>query len=137
MDTRFIHIGFTNTVSIARIIAIISPDSAPIKRIVAEAKEKNMIIDATHGRKTRAVIIADTGHVILSAIMPETVVSRVDIVADDEMKADIKSEVKSEIKDAVKSEVENEVKSEVKNEVRESIKNEIKNEIREEIKGSR
>lgn len=83
MDTRFIHIGFTNTVSIARIIAIVSPDSAPIKRIVAEAKEKNMIIDATHGRKTRAVIIADTGHVILSAIMPETVVNRVDLTVDE------------------------------------------------------
>ena len=63
-------------VSAGRIIAIVSPDSAPIKRIISDAREKNMLIDATYGRRTRAVIIADNNCIILSAIMPETVASR-------------------------------------------------------------
>ena len=71
-----INIGFGNMVAAGRIIAIISPDSAPIKRVISDAREKNMLIDATFGRRTRAVIIADNGSVILSAIQPETVASR-------------------------------------------------------------
>ena len=75
---QLINIGFGNVVSANRIIAIISPESAPIKRIVQEAKENKMAVDATYGRRTRAVLIMDSGHVILSAVQPETVAGRVD-----------------------------------------------------------
>ena len=71
-------IGFGNIVSANRIIAIVSPESAPIKRIVQEAKDDGKAIDATYGRRTRAVIIMDSGHVVLSAVQPETVAGRVD-----------------------------------------------------------
>ncbi len=73
---QFLNIGYGNVVSANRIIAIISPDSAPIKRIVQDAKEKNTLIDATYGRKTRCVIIMDDGHVVLSSNMPETIGGR-------------------------------------------------------------
>ena len=73
---QLINIGFGNIVSADRIIAIVSPESAPIKRIVQEAKENKTAIDATYGRRTRAVIIMDSGHVILSAVQPETVAGR-------------------------------------------------------------
>ena len=73
---KLINIGFGNMVSAGRIIAIVSPDSAPIKRILTDAREKNMLIDATYGRRTRAVIIIDNGCIVLSAIQPETVAGR-------------------------------------------------------------
>ena len=73
---RLINIGFGNMVSAGRIIAIVSPDSAPIKRIISDAREKSLLIDATYGRRTRAVIITDNGSLILSAIQPETVAAR-------------------------------------------------------------
>ena len=73
---QLINIGFGNIVSANRIIAIVSPESAPIKRIVQEAKDNKMAVDATLGRRTRAVIIMDSGHVVLSALQPETVVAR-------------------------------------------------------------
>lgn len=73
---RLINIGFGNMVSASRIIAIVSPESAPIKRIIQDAKDNGSLIDATYGRRTRAVIIADSGHIILSAIQPETVAGR-------------------------------------------------------------
>ena len=75
---QLINVGFGNIVVASRIVAIVSPESAPIKRIVQEAKENKNIIDATSGRKTRSVIIMDSGHIILSAIQPETVASRLD-----------------------------------------------------------
>lgn len=75
---QLINIGFGNIVSANRIIAIVSPESAPIKRIIQEAKDNKMAVDATLGRRTRAVIIMDSGHVILSAVQPETVASRAD-----------------------------------------------------------
>ena len=75
---QLINIGFGNIVSANRIIAIVSPESAPIKRIVQEAKENGNAVDATYGRRTRAVLIMDSGHVILSAVQPETVASRLD-----------------------------------------------------------
>ncbi len=78
MSIRLINIGFGNIVSAGRVIAIVSPESAPIKRTIQEAREAGRLIDATYGRRTRAVIIADSGHVILSAVQPETVASRVD-----------------------------------------------------------
>ena len=73
---QLINIGFGNIVSANRIIAIVSPESAPIKRIVQEAKDNKMAVDATLGRRTRAVIIMDSGHVVLSALQPEPVVAR-------------------------------------------------------------
>lgn len=73
---KFINVGFGNSVSAERIIAVVSPEAAPIKRIVQEAKDKGTAIDATCGRKTRAVIIMDSGNVILSAIQSETIASR-------------------------------------------------------------
>lgn len=75
---KLINIGFGNMISAARLIAIVSPESAPIKRIVQDAKEKGTLIDATYGRRTRAVIIMDSDHVILSAVQPETVAGRLD-----------------------------------------------------------
>ncbi len=76
MEIKLINIGFGNIVSANRIIAIVSPESAPIKRIITEARDRGMLIDATYGRRTRAVIIADSDHVILSAVQPETVAHR-------------------------------------------------------------
>jgi len=73
---KLINIGFGNMVSAHRIIAIISPESAPIKRVISDAREKSLLIDATYGRRTRAVIITDCGLIILSAIQPETVAGR-------------------------------------------------------------
>ena len=75
---QLINIGFGNIVSANRIIAIVSPESAPIKRIVQEAKENKNAVDATYGRRTRAVLIMDSGHIILSAVQPETVAGRLE-----------------------------------------------------------
>ena len=75
---QLINIGFGNIVSANRIIAIVSPESAPIKRIIQEAKENGTAVDATCGRRTRAVVIMDSGHIILSAVQPETVAGRLD-----------------------------------------------------------
>ena len=75
---QLINIGFGNIVSAGRIISIVSPDSAPIKRLVQEANDSKMAIDATYGRRTRAVLIMDSGHVILSAVQPETVAGRLE-----------------------------------------------------------
>ncbi len=75
---KLINIGFGNMISANRLIAIVSPESAPIKRIIQDAKEKGCLIDATYGRRTRAVIVMDSDHVILSAVQPETVAGRFD-----------------------------------------------------------
>lgn len=85
-NTKFVNIGYGNIINAARVIAIVSPESAPIKRIIQEAKEKGTAVDATLGRKTRGVIIMDSGHIVLSSIMPETVGSRLNVkdnLADD------------------------------------------------------
>jgi regulator of extracellular matrix RemA (YlzA/DUF370 family) len=76
MEIKLINIGFGNIVSANRIISIVSPESAPIKRIIQEARDRGMLVDATYGRRTRAVIITDSDHVILSAVQPETVAHR-------------------------------------------------------------
>ena len=73
---KLINIGFGNLVSASRLIAIVSPDSAPIKRMVQEARERGVLIDATYGRRTRAVLIMDNDHLVLSALQPETVSNR-------------------------------------------------------------
>jgi regulator of extracellular matrix RemA (YlzA/DUF370 family) len=76
MEIQLINIGFGNIVSANRVVAIVSPESAPIKRIITDARDRGQLIDATYGRRTRAVIITDSSHVILSAIQPETVANR-------------------------------------------------------------
>ena len=73
---KLINIGFGNMVSASRLIAIVSPESAPIKRMIQEARERGVLIDATYGRRTRAVLVMDSDHVILSAVQPETVAHR-------------------------------------------------------------
>ena len=79
---KLVNIGFGNMVSANRMIAIVSPESAPIKRIIQEAKERGMLIDATHGRRTRAVIITDSDHIILTYLQAETLANR---IAEDEI----------------------------------------------------
>ena len=73
---KLINIGFGNMVSASRVVAVVSPESAPIKRVIQDAKESGTLIDATYGRRTRAVIVTDSDHVVLSAIQPETVANR-------------------------------------------------------------
>ena len=91
---KLINIGFGNMVSASRIVAIVSPESAPIKRIIQESKETGRLIDASYGRKTRAVIIADSGHVILSALPPETIAARIDTTAQNsELSEDIEGQL--------------------------------------------
>ena len=83
---KLINIGFGNMVSANRLVAIVSPESTPIKRIVQDARDKGVLIDATYGRRTRAVIITDSDHVILSAVQPETVANRLaDQVEEDDV----------------------------------------------------
>lgn len=84
---KLINIGFGNMVSSSRLIAIVSPDSAPIKRIIQDMRDHGQLIDATYGRRTRAVIIMDSGHVILSAIQPETIAGRMSGKAETETDA--------------------------------------------------
>ena len=86
---KLINIGFGNIVSAERLVAIVSPESAPIKRMIQEARDKGMLIDATYGRRTRSVIITDSDHIILSALQTETVAGRLSkdeeiILEDDE-----------------------------------------------------
>ena len=73
---KLLNIGFGNMVSTERLIAIVSPDSAPIKRMIQEGRDRGVLIDATYGRKTRSVVIMDSDHIILSAIQPDTVAAR-------------------------------------------------------------
>ena len=83
---QLVNIGFGNIVSAERIVAIVSPESAPIKRLIQEAKDNKTAIDATYGRRTRAALIMDSGHIILSAVQPETVGGRIDkTISQDEM----------------------------------------------------
>ena len=81
---KLINIGFGNMVSASRLVAIVSPESAPIKRIMQDAKEQGTLIDATYGRRTRAVILTDSDHVILYALQPETVANRFNDREDEE-----------------------------------------------------
>ncbi|MBQ1416604.1 MAG: DUF370 domain-containing protein [Selenomonas sp.] len=96
MDIKLINIGFGNIVSANRIVAIVSPESAPIKRIIQEARDGERLIDATYGRRTRAVIIMDSDHVILSAVQPETVAHRVEDDDDVEVKTEKEKEDEEE-----------------------------------------
>ena len=76
MDTELVHIGFNNIIAMNRVIAIASPNSAPTKRTIQEGKSKGLLIDMTNGRRTKAVIITDSGHILLAALAPETIVGR-------------------------------------------------------------
>ena len=76
MGDKLINIGYGNYVSAARVVALVAPDSAPIKRMIREAQERSMLIDATYGRRTRAVLIMDNDHLVLTALQPETVANR-------------------------------------------------------------
>lgn len=75
---KLINIGFGNIISANRLVAIVSPESAPIKRVIQDARDRGMLIDATYGRRTRAVVIMDSDHIILSAVQPSTVAHRLD-----------------------------------------------------------
>ena len=81
---KLINIGFGNMVSASRLVAIVSPESAPIKRIIQDAKERGTLIEATYGRRTRAVLVMDSEHVILSSVQPETVANRMGDSQEDE-----------------------------------------------------
>lgn len=81
---KLINIGFGNMVSANRLVAIVSPESAPIRRIISKAKESNMLIDATYGRRSRSVLITDSDHVILSPIQPETIANRLNSEDEEE-----------------------------------------------------
>lgn len=76
MGIELVHIGFNNTVVMNRVIAIASPNSAPTKRIIHEARDKGLLVDMTNGRRTKAVIITDSGHIVLAALAPETIAGR-------------------------------------------------------------
>ena len=86
---KLINIGFGNIVSANRLVAIVGPESAPIKRIIQDARDRGFLVDATYGRRTRAVLIADSGHVILSAVQPETVANRLTVKDSDEETAEV------------------------------------------------
>jgi len=92
LDVKLVNIGFGNLVSINRLIAVISPESAPVKRIISDARTRSMLLDTTFGRKTRAVIVMDSGHVVLSAIHPETIANRVSS-RDSRSREDIEKEL--------------------------------------------
>ena len=83
MSVKLVNIGFGNIISAGRIISITSPDSAPTKRIIQEAREKSRLVDASHGRRTRAVIVMDSMHVVLSALQPETVAGRINAESEE------------------------------------------------------
>ncbi|MEW6142175.1 MAG: extracellular matrix/biofilm biosynthesis regulator RemA family protein [Chloroflexota bacterium] len=74
--TELVHIGFENILAMNRVLALLSPNQQPVKRLIREAKEKDLLIDATHGRKIKAVIVLDTGHITLAAVSPEAIVNR-------------------------------------------------------------
>ena len=78
MQARLVNIGYGTIIAVDRIIAVVAPESAPIKRMIQDSKDSKMAVDATCGRKTKAVIVMDSGHVILSALQPETLASRLD-----------------------------------------------------------
>ena len=82
---KFINIGFGNIISADRLIAIVAPESAPIKRIIQDARDNGKLVDATYGRRTRAVIIMDSEHVVLSAVQPETVANRLEKDTDEDL----------------------------------------------------
>lgn len=92
MTAKLVNIGFGNVVNSLRIVAVIAPESAPVKRLIQEARDRGMLIDATYGRRTRAVIITDSDHIILSAVQPETVAHRLESKEDKEDKDEVEED---------------------------------------------
>ncbi len=88
MSMEPVHIGFGNVLAVNRVIAIVTPNSAPIKRIIQEGRNKGLLIDMTNGRRTKAVIITDSGHIILGALAPETIAGRLQIGRDGSIPSD-------------------------------------------------
>lgn len=88
MTIKLVNIGFGNIVSANRIIAVVNPESAPIKRLIQESRDKGLLIDATYGRRTRAVIITDSQHIVLTPVQPETVGNRFNNKEEKEDKKD-------------------------------------------------
>ena len=93
---KLINIGFGNMVSATRLVAIVSPESAPIRRIITKAKESNMLVDATYGRRSRSVLITDSDHVILSPIQPETIANRLSSDLEEEEEEEQEEEEEGE-----------------------------------------
>lgn len=85
---QFINIGFGNLVSVQRLIAVVSPDSAPVKRLVQESRDRGMLIDATYGRKTASVLIMDSDHVVLSALAAERLAPRLGLSVEELIEED-------------------------------------------------
>ena len=83
MGIELVHVGFNNIIAMNRVVAIASPNSAPTKRTIQEGKTKGLLIDMTNGRRTKAVIIADSGHIILTALAPETIAGRLQAIRTD------------------------------------------------------
>ncbi len=88
MSMEPVHIGFGNVLAVNRVIAIVTPNSAPIKRMIQEGRNKGLLIDMTNGRRTKAVIITDSGHIILGALAPETIAGRLQVGRDGSMPSD-------------------------------------------------
>ena len=80
---KLINIGFGNVIAATRVVAVASPDSQPIKRLISDSREKGILIDATYGRRTRSVMILDSGHIVLSAVQPETIAGRIGDVSEE------------------------------------------------------
>ena len=76
-ESDFVSVGFGSSVAINRVLAVVAPDSAPIRRLLHDARDKGLLIDATFGRKTKAVLVLDSGHILTAALQPETIISRV------------------------------------------------------------
>jgi regulator of extracellular matrix RemA (YlzA/DUF370 family) len=93
MSAELVHIGFDNIVSMKRVVAMLSPTQQPTKRLIQEARNKGMLIDATHARKAKAAVVMDTGHIVLAAISAETIARRLDASRGE---ASLKSEVDEE-----------------------------------------
>ncbi|HSE40760.1 MAG TPA: DUF370 domain-containing protein [Acidobacteriota bacterium] len=89
---ELLNIGFGHTVISSRIIAIVSPKSAPIKRLKEEARQSGKLVDATSGRQTRAVVVTDSGHVVLSAVMPSTLLARLENREEEEVRGEVEED---------------------------------------------
>ena len=97
MAIELVHVGFGNVLAMNRVIAIASPNSAPTKRTIQEAKSKGLLIDMTNGRRTKAVVVADSGHIILAALTPETIAGRLHLNRDEPLLRPVQNDEKSEL----------------------------------------
>jgi len=97
MIIELVHVGFGNVLAMNRVIAIASPNSAPTKRTIQEGKNKGLLIDMTNGRKTKAVIFTDSGHIVLAALAPETITGRLQVTRGDSVLKPEQSDEKDEL----------------------------------------